>query len=153
MWTQAYGGVVTNVCWFPSITMAFMPRSVVGLLAGEPERRFTEGPITASPAQFTFDAMSVLVIGYIPFVLIGILLMSYWTLSGTQGRRHRVEWHRKIPDLYLRGEPDGGWENLDEDLKEVYLEAGYDPTAENDQSSESTDESSAIEEFPGDLEQ
>ena len=141
LWTRAYGGPMTNLLWYPLLTIALMPRAVLGLFMGAPERRFSAGGIVGEPVRWSADVLTMLILGYgLPLFFIWIGIMLYWTYGGERGRHHRIEWHRKWPDITLRYEPSGGWENLDEDLRQVHLEAGYEPDQEAT-SNTSTDES------------
>ena len=142
LWTRAYGGPMTNLLWFPMLTMSLMPREVLGLFMGSPERRFSAGGIVGEPVRWSADVLTMLILGYgLPLFFIWIGIMLYWTYGGERGRHHRIEWHRKWPNITLRYEPSGGWEDLDEDLREVYLEAGYEPDTDSSESDSSSEES------------
>ena len=139
MWSQARGGFVTNLVWFPALTLGLMPRSILGLFTGKPEQRFSEGSFSTGPAQFSADAMSVIIPAYIILFFVIVLMWAYYAYGGDRGHRYRVEWRRKWPNIYLKDGPDEDWDELHDDLKEVYLEAGYDPKEDFDDEGDPAD--------------
>ena len=127
LWTQAYGGLMTNLIWFPGLTIAFIPKSVLGLLRGAPEQRYSPGGLLGEPIQWSVDIIGMLIIGIIPCVLFIMFMTSYWNLAGERGRHHRIEWTAQAPDIMLRDGPSEDWESLSPELQQVFLDAGYEP--------------------------
>ena len=147
LWTQAYGGVLTNLFWFPTLTVALMPRRVLGLFAGTPDRRYSQGGVVEAPVQWSVDVIVMLVPGYLPCVAFLLAMMIYWNAAGERGHRHNVEWHRQLPGVMLRDGHRQDWEELSPELQQVYLEAGYEPDTETEES-ESPSEDSTIDSNP-----